>query len=305
MQETCVSIIIVSYNTKVQLADCIDSIKRQIQDLSYEIIVSDNGSEDGSVEMLRQQYPYVSVIENNKNLGFGTANNRASDKATGKYILFLNSDTILLNNVLKIFVDFWESNECICLGALGCNLLDSNLEITHSWADFPKGCLLVIKWIKRCFTSMVKALCVLVSINYSKYRKKIIYTKKIGCVDYITGAALFVKNDNNCYFDEDYFLYSEETDLQKRMAEKGLLRMIIDGPQIIHLQGASDIINNDWLDDYLTFGKIQMDLSLIRYVKKNESIIVSFFMKCVLFLFWLNPLFLKRTKKYVRNIFVI
>ena len=106
-----VSIIIVNYNTKTLLADCLRSIYAQTTDMNYEIIVSDNGSTDGSIEMIKSEFPNVILIENNANLGFGGANNRGLAIAKGKYIFYLNSDTILLNNVTKYFYDFFEEHK--------------------------------------------------------------------------------------------------------------------------------------------------------------------------------------------------
>ena len=100
-----VSIIIVNYNTKDLIKNCIDSIYEQTKDIKFEIIVSDNGSVDGSIEMIKSEFPNVILIENNANLGFGTANNRGLKIAKGKYIFYLNSDTVLLNNAVKLYPD--------------------------------------------------------------------------------------------------------------------------------------------------------------------------------------------------------
>ena len=98
-----VSIIIVNYNTKAFLYDCLKSIYEHTSGIEYEIIVSDNGSTDDSLQMISESFPSVKIIDNKKNLGFGAANNRALDIALGKYIFYLNSDTILLNNVTNEF----------------------------------------------------------------------------------------------------------------------------------------------------------------------------------------------------------
>ena len=104
-----VSIIIVNYNTKKLIKNCINSIYKHTKDVDFEIIVSDNGSVDGSVEMIKSEFPNVILIENNANLGFGAANNRGLKIAKGKYIFYLNSDTVLLNNAVKYFFDYWEN----------------------------------------------------------------------------------------------------------------------------------------------------------------------------------------------------
>ena len=92
-----VSVIIVNYNTKVLTFNCLSSVFEMVKDIQFEVIVSDNGSTDGSIEMIKENFPQVILIENGENLGFGAANNRALKIAKGKYIFYLNSDTVLLN----------------------------------------------------------------------------------------------------------------------------------------------------------------------------------------------------------------
>ena len=132
-----VSIIIVSYNTRELTINCLKSIYKNTKDISFEVIVSDNGSTDGSVEMIKTEFPQVVLIENNANLGFGAANNRGLAVAKGKYVFYLNSDTVILNNCLKIFYDYWENSpEKDKIGALGTNLLDANRNIAPSSSGF-------------------------------------------------------------------------------------------------------------------------------------------------------------------------
>ena len=104
-----VSVIIVNYNTCEITKNCLKSVFEQTIGIEFEVIVSDNGSKDGSIEMIRTDFPQVIFIENNANPGFGTANNRALAVAKGKYVFYLNSDTLLLNNAVKIFFDYWEN----------------------------------------------------------------------------------------------------------------------------------------------------------------------------------------------------
>ena len=132
-----VSIIIVNYNTKDLLQTCISSVIEHTKEISYEIIVSDNGSKDKSIEMLKKEFPQVILIENNRNLGFGAANNVAVKTAKGKYIFYLNSDTILLNNAVKMFFDFWEKANIENIGVLGAQLLNAEHQQVQSWGKYP------------------------------------------------------------------------------------------------------------------------------------------------------------------------
>lgn len=263
-----VSIIIVNYNTKDLLKECIDSIYEQTKEITFEIIVSDNGSSDGSIEMLKNYFPSVIIIENNANLGFGAANNRGLKIAHGKYIFYLNSDTVLLNNAVKCFFDFWEqASDKDSIGAIGANLLNENGEIIHSYGFFPS----YKNEIKRLINSYISILLnyLLHFFNKQIHKKSYHINAYFGDVDFITGADLFLKNDKNACFDERFFLYFEETDLQFQLSKKGLRRIIIKGPEIIHLEGASDNRRKENIDRFISFSAQQIFLSRIIYFKKN------------------------------------
>ncbi len=261
-----VSVIIVNYNTKELTRNCLRSVFEQTKGIDFEVIVSDNGSTDGSIEMMRTEFPRIVLIENNENLGFGAANNRALKVAKGKYVFYLNSDTLLLNNAVKIFFDYWEENgERENLGALGCWLQDEHGNSIHSGGRFPT-CKDVSHYL---------FMRVLDSVGIKKIAKKIgLYHENINSrpekVDYITGADLFLKNNEMAKFDERFFMYFEESDLQLYMAKNGLSRKIIGGAQIVHFvggSGAEDKIKYD-------FGKMTALFywkSCLLYFKKNLS----------------------------------
>ena len=300
-----VSIIIVNYNTKQLLADCLNSIYEQTKDISFEVIVSDNGSKDGSIEMLKADFPQVILIENNANLGFGAANNRGLAIAKGKYIFYLNSDTILLNNAVKYFFDYWENSpEKDSIGALGANLLSINKETIHSGGLFPdyksdiSGLMHNIYGFTKQFFFHK-----LFKKNLPEYKNEK-SEKIIGLIDYITGADLFLKNDNFAYFDEDFFMYCEETYLQYQLFMNNKNRLLINGPQIIHLEGASSKkITTDIVHKEASFASIQGKISRIIYFRKTG---ISTFKICALkiatILLWLNPLLFKTNAKYIKNI---
>ncbi len=225
-----VSIIIVNYNTRELLSNCLDSIVANTTGVEYEVIVVDNASSDGSVKMLETDFPWVQVIESKENLGFGRANNLGTEYAKGEYYFLLNSDTVLLNNTIQIFHRY--ASEHPEDGVLGSILLDSNNLPSHSFSFLPSP--------KRLFKDLIFRYISLFH-KFPPYRNKTI-TEPIP-VEYITGADLWIPA--KVYrevggFDPDYFLYFEETDLQKRIHEKGIRRTIIPGPQITHLEGGSD-----------------------------------------------------------------
>ena len=301
-----VSIIIVNYNTCNLLRNCLNSIFKHTEGIDFEVIVSDNGSKDGSIEMVKQEFPLVILIENNANLGFGTANNRGLEIAKGKYIFYLNSDTILINNAVKLFYDFWETSpDKAEIGALGGNLLDENGNIIHSYGNFPKPWKEIFLFWRKIVLVYIKYLFKLFGHNL-RLRKKNTTIQKIGEVEYVTGADLFLLNNKSDYFDERFFLYYEETDLQWHLMKNGLKRLIIPTPKIIHLCGKSDSKTGDGcINDYKSFGAIQTDLSRIRFIKYNISKFYANILKCLLYWFWMTPGFAKKTKKYRKQIFNI
>ncbi len=296
-----VSIIIVNYNTKKLLADCLRSIYEQTKDIAFEVIVSDNGSTDGSVEMVREAFPQVILIENKANLGFGAANNRALAVAKGAYLFYLNSDTVLLNNAVKQFYDWWQTHDDGTLGALGANLLNANGEVIHSYGSF----LCYKTELKNTLRALrATAVYTVLSVFSKRFPPPDVQDDRTaffaGEVDYITGADLFVKNDSAARFDERFFMYCEEADLQLQLAQKGKTRLIIDGPKIIHLSGGGNKRSVDKVRSLATFSSIHFNLSRVQYFKKNGiSAPKVALLKYLTFMQWLNPLIFKTTKRFI------
>ena len=130
-----VSIIIVSWNTKDILYDCIKSISSQTWDIDYETIVVDNASTDGSAEMVRKNFPSVILIENSENCGFDAANNQGMTIAKGRYVLLLNSDTIILDNAVSKTVAFADANADAAV--VGCRVLNPDRSLQPTCFMFP------------------------------------------------------------------------------------------------------------------------------------------------------------------------
>lgn len=302
-----VSIIIVNYNTKDLLKNCLESVFKQTEGIQFEVIVSDNGSKDGSVEMLKHDFPQVILIENNANLGFGAANNRGLVIAKGKYIFYLNSDTVLLNNAVNNFFDYWENSpDKEKLGALGANLLDEKMQVIHSYGEFAGYRISLKQLLTMGFTNIVLSFFYMIRLSPSFFARGIHHTDFfIGQVDYVTGADLFLLNDNHATFDEDFFLYFEEADLQKRLASLGKKRLIIAGPQIQHFCGGS-VDETISIKRKASFSRIQFEISRIKFLKKygNNPLLLGL-AKFLVTLLWLNPFLIRATGKYIPVIWKI
>lgn len=224
------SIIIVNYNTTQLLINCIETIYKHTSDVDFEIIVVDNNSPDRSIENLVKQFPEVKLILYTTNIGFGGANNLGAEIAKGDYLFFLNPDTLLLNNSIKYFTDFYKANDDeLKIGTLGSVLLDDKQQINGSYSEN--------------YTSFFEEITGSVKSNFIQdKRKEKFLTEDYKNVAWVSGADLFVKKDDffGCNkFDENIFMYYEEVDFQKRLNKMGFYNYIINGPKIIHLEGGS------------------------------------------------------------------
>jgi hypothetical protein len=195
----------------------------------------DNASSDGSVEALETDSRII-LIKSERNLGFGRANNLGYQKANGKYLFLLNSDTLLQNNAVKCFYDIAERESNRNVGCWGGWLKGADQNIVVSYGRFHT-----------LWRDLYIQLCL---VPYSLFTKKRLsqlaglynYKTKDGIVDYITGADIFMKKsvaDQYGLFSPEYFLYCEETDMQKGYSKHGILSKVVEGPDIVHLEGGS------------------------------------------------------------------
>jgi len=238
-----VSVCIVNYNTKERLKECLDSLYSQTRNIDYEVIVVDNNSADGSVEMLKQLYPGTILISNRLNLGFGQANNQAIEQSQGEYLLFLNPDTRLLTDVISTLRDFLQAHPKA--GAVGCRLLNPDGSLQTSGYRFP---------------TLVQALGNLFMLNrvlpyqflrgyfgpvLGKIWGQFDPHDRLREVDYVTGACLMVRRkalQEIGYFDPAFFLYFEEKDLCLRLKRAGWQIYFTPEASVIHyLGGASKL----------------------------------------------------------------
>jgi len=228
-----VSVIIVNYNTKKDTIDCIKSVEKYTKNIVYEIIVVDNASTDGSVPLIKESFPNVNVISSDKNLGFGKANNLGITYAQGDYIFLLNSDTLLLSNSIEGLFKFHHKFEKILnIGVLGCTLKDANGDSNYSGGKFPTPFSVLFDMIRHYMGIKKDKSNRIVSVNEEAFIE----------VEMVTGADLFLKKslfNSAGKFDENFFMYYEESDLQKRIKKLGFKNYLLKEFNIIHLDGVS------------------------------------------------------------------
>lgn len=225
-----VSIIIVNFNTRDLLHDCIQTIHDMTVGLTYEVIVVDNASDDGSLEMINNRHPDVKILGSRENLGFGRGNNWGMREAAGKYFLLLNPDTLLVNNAVKIMFDFMENAKNSEVAVCGARLYDATRKPAVSFGRFPTLSTMILYSLP-------------LSLRFRKKEGLIMDEgREPFAVDFVTGADFFIRReviDSTGGFDEKYFAYYEETDLAYRLSQQGYQSAIVPSARIIHLEGKS------------------------------------------------------------------
>ena len=264
------SITIVNFNTKDLLRQCLTSIYEMTKNISFEIIVVDNASSDGSVEMIRKEFPHVKVIENKENLFFTKAHNQALRIANGRYLMLLNSDTIVINNAFEIMVNFM--NEHPEVGACGPKLLNLDMTLQRSSDRLPSflyGLFEVLLMNTLFPNNVVKKYRI-----YANWDRN--STKE---VDSVGGSCMMVKKevtDKVGLLDENFLAYFEETDWCKRILEAGYKIYYISEAQIIHYwQVAMDKLGREKKE------KIFYD-SMLYYYSKHYGIFSSLILWLIL-----------------------
>jgi GT2 family glycosyltransferase len=222
------AIIIVTWNTKDLLQKCLDSIYKTIHDITFEVIVIDNASEDDTVVMLRGNFPHITLLKNSQNLGFGAANNQGLQIMRGRYALLLNSDTVLTIHAVEELFAFMETHP---ESAMACGqLLNSDGSKQNSIASFPS------------LLTLMTNMPLLEYLFPKRYpSKRYNYEKPIE-VDSGIGACLLVRKkaiDEVGMFDERYFFFFEETDWAYQMKKAGWKIFHIPTAFIYHFQGQS------------------------------------------------------------------
>lgn len=230
-----VSVIIVNYNVQYFLEVCLHSVFRALERYSGEVIVVDNLSSDGSVEMVKQQFPKVKLIANQVNCGFGKANNQGVAIAQGEYLLFLNPDTVLPEDFFELSVAYMEAHPQA--GCLGPKLLDGKGQFSpESKRSFPSLSVAIYKTtgIHKLFPR---------SPYFNKYYAVHIGENETAPVDVLMGCCMLLRTSVleqiKVAFDEDFFMYGEDIDLSYRIQKAGYQNIYFPQTSIIHYKGES------------------------------------------------------------------
>ncbi|MBN1769078.1 MAG: glycosyltransferase [Prolixibacteraceae bacterium] len=228
------SIVIVNYNVKHFLEQCLHSVVKATKNIDTEVFVVDNNSVDGSIGMLIHKFPQVKLIANKRNMGFSTANNQAIRQSTGQYVLLLNPDTVVEEDSFEKIIDFMDSHPEA--GALGVKMIDgcgkflpeSKRGLPTPWVAFYKMFGLSTLFKK--------------SRKFGKYHLSYLSNDEIHEVDVLAGAFMFIRRkaiDISGLLDEDFFMYGEDIDLSYRITQSGYKNYYFPETTIIHYKGES------------------------------------------------------------------
>ena len=229
------SIIIVSWNVRDLLEKCIKSIYLHTKDLNFEVFVVDNASTDNSAEMIKKEFPQVKLIVNKENAGFGKANNQAYELASGKYVLFLNDDTEIFDNIFLALIHKYERLEVDHdkVGMLGCKLLNADKSIQKSVRKNPslRDQIILLTKLHNVFPDLLKDYWQL-DFDYAKEQE----------VEQIMGSFMLSKKeiiDEVGSFDENFFVWYEEVDIERRMQKAGYKIFYTPVVECMHVGGVS------------------------------------------------------------------
>lgn len=235
MSKIDLSVIIVSYNTADITVAAVDSVFSTIKNSQVEVIVVDNASHDDSVQMLKHlKHTRLKIIENAENVGFAKGNNIGVKKSTGRYVLFLNSDTVVHENTLDKMIEFMDQQQDV--GAASCKLQtpDGGIDYaSHRGFPTPWNSFTYFSGLSKVFPKSK------LFTGYTQSWKDMSQTHE---VDSITGAFMFVRREAGeqvKWWDEDYFFNGEDLDFCYKLKEKGWKIMYIPQYSILHYNGMS------------------------------------------------------------------
>ena len=252
-----VSIVIVNWNTKELLRDCVDSIRHETR-CAHEVLVVDNASHDGSAELIKQHFPTVGLIANDSNRGFAAANNQALRRARGRYVLLLNPDTVILDGAIDRMIDWFDRHPDV--GCAGCQVMLSGTEIQLTCFSDPTPLTLFVE--ESGLPRLLPHSSVLGRPRYSWWDRKSEMD-----VDVVSGMFMLIPRsvlDEVGLLDESFFVYAEEADLCRRIRKSGLRCVFTPVARILHVDGGHK--SSDQISVRM---HVQLQKSLLIYSAKH------------------------------------
>ncbi|MFT4093063.1 MAG: glycosyltransferase family 2 protein [Niabella sp.] len=266
------SVIIVNYNVKFFLEKCLRSVQLALNEITGEVLVVDNHSSDGSLSYLQPLFPCVRFIANRENVGFGKACNQGLALASGKYILFLNPDTIVRPDSFRVCLQKFEEDEKA--GAVGVKMVDGNgvfLKESKRALPGPASSLYKLFGLSALFPG---------SKRFSKYNLGYLDENRDHEVDVLCGAFMMIRKtilNKTGGFDEAFFMYGEDIDLSYRIQKAGFKNYYLAKTEIIHFKGEST--------DKKSFKYIKMFYGAMAiFVNKHYRGPKKFFLKRLIYL---------------------
>jgi GT2 family glycosyltransferase len=227
------SIICINWNSVEYLRDCIASIYEYTHGISFEVIVIDNASPKGGVEILKEQFPGIILIKSNKNLGFSGGNNLAFRHSSGTHVLFLNPDTLLIGPALNTMLDHLKALPDA--GMTGCKLLNSDLSIQTSCIQKFPTILNQLTDIESIRLRWPRCSLWQIDVLFSENPKPTV-------VEVVSGACMMLRRDvfeQAGLFSEEYFMYAEDIDLSHKIMRAGWKTYYVGDAVVIHHGGQS------------------------------------------------------------------
>ena len=263
------SIVIVNYNVRYFLEQCLFSVTKAVQNMESEIFVVDNSSVDDSVEMVREKFPGALLIVNKKNIGFAKANNQAIKRAKGEYILLLNPDTVVEDDTFEKVVAFMDAHPDA--GGLGVKMVDGSgkfLPESKRGLPTPSTAFYKIFGLSALFPH---------SKRFSKYHLGYLDEDEIHQVDILAGAFMLLRKsvlDEIGLLDEDFFMYGEDIDLSYRITQAGYHNYYFPQARIIHYKGEST--KKSSVNYVLVFYRAMAVFARKHFTAKNAGIFTFF-----------------------------
>jgi O-antigen biosynthesis protein len=270
------TVVIVNYNVRLFLDQCLQSVFAAGQNLEMEVFVVDNDSVDGSVDMVREKYPQVKLIANRDNKGFSRANNQAMRLAAGEYILLLNPDTIVEAQTLLACVSFMDQHPDA--GGLGVKMVDGKgkfLPESKRGLPTPATAFYKIFGLAALFPR---------SKVFGRYHLGYLNREQVHQVDVLSGAFMMMRKtalDVTGLLDEDFFMYGEDIDLSYRIVKAGYKNYYFPEARIIHYKGEST--RKGSINYVIVFYNAMLIFARKHYSKRNASLL-SFLIKIAVYL---------------------